>query len=63
METLMQKKWMPSRNTVKRKLISSAKIVESEVVRDVQTAILDNGIVGVTTDMWTDIKVRHFISL
>ena len=26
-------------------------------------AVQENGMVGVTTDLWSDIKIRHFMSL
>jgi len=54
---------LPSRLTVKRKLECEAKVIKSTLLQEIKNAIQENGIVGISTDMWTDIKVRHFVSL
>ena len=54
---------LPSRNTVKRKLDEEAIVVKSKIVANMKIVVQENGIVGVTTDLWSDIKIRHFISL
>ena len=56
-------KLLPSRNTVRRKLDQKAALLKTSIVADVQTAIQQNGFVAITTDLWSDLKMRHFISL
>ena len=57
------KSLLPDRNTLKRKALTTAESVKSSLVMEVNDAILRNGMIGMTTDMWTDIKNRHFVSL
>ena len=57
------KKLLPSRNTVKRKLDEEAIVVKSKIVANMKIAVQKNGMVGVTTDLWSDNKIRHFMSL
>ena len=53
---------LPSRSTVKRKLDDKCKLVKANLAEEVQKAIADNGLFGMTSDMWSDIKNRHYIS-
>ena len=55
------KKLLPSRNTVK-KLDEEATVVKSKVA-NMKIAAQEDRIVGVMTDLWSDISMRHFISL
>ena len=54
------KKILPSRNTVKRKLDEEATVVKSKIAANMKIAVQENGMVGVTTDLWSDIKIRQF---
>ena len=54
---------LPSRSTVKRKLDDKCKLVKANLAEEVQNAIADNGLFGMTSDMWNDIKNRHYISI
>ena len=53
---------LPSRSTVKRKLDDKCKLVKANLA-EVQKAIADYGLFGMTSDMWSDIKNRHYISI
>ena len=57
------KKLLPSRNTVKRKLDEEATVVKSKIVANMKIAVQENSMVGVTTDLWSDIKIRQFHKL
>ena len=52
---------LPSRSTVKRKLDEKCKLVKANLA-EVQKVIADYGLFGITSDMWSDIKNRHYIS-
>ena len=54
---------IPSRHTIKRKVEESACKVKEDLAEELLLAIKSNGIVGITTDMWSDLKQRHYISL
>jgi len=54
---------LPSRSTVKRKLDDKCKLIKANLAEEVQKAIADNGLFGMTSDMWSDIKNRHYISI
>ena len=54
---------LPSRNTLKRKLVESAAECKISLSDSIKAAIKSNGIVGMTLDLWTDIKLRHFLCI
>jgi len=54
---------IPSRHSVKRKLGETASGIKSNLCEKVITAITENGLNGLTSDMWSDLKMRHFLSL
>ena len=54
---------LPARNTIKRRANKLASATKKSIVEEVKQALVNNYIVGMTTDMWTDLKSRHFIAL
>ena len=57
--------FIPSRFTVKRKnkIDEKAGSIKEVLSKDVVAAVKSNGLIGLTTDLWTDVKRRHFLSL
>ena len=54
---------MPSRFTVKREVTKRAKKEKCNISKCLIKSIDAHGMIGITTDMWTDIKNRHFMSI
>ena len=54
---------LPARNTIKRRADKLASATKKSIVKEVKQVLVNNFIVGMTTDMWTDLKGRHFITL
>ena len=54
---------LSARNTIKRRADKLESANKKSIVEEVKQALVNNFIVGMTTDMWTDLKSRHFISL
>jgi len=53
---------LPPRSTTKRKLDDKCKVVKANLA-EVQKAIANYGLIGMTSDMSSDIKNRHDISI
>ena len=56
-------KLLPSRFTVKRLACDQAIEVKAYLAQAVNNAIKENGVIGMTQDMWSDIKQRHYLGL
>ena len=54
---------MPSRFTVKREVTKRAKKEKCNISKCLIKSIDAHGMIGITTDTWTDIKNRHFMSI
>ena len=54
---------LPAQNTTKRRADKLASATKKSTVEEVRQALVNNFIVGMTTDMRTDLKSRHFIGL
>ena len=54
---------LPSRFTVKRLACDQAIEVKVYLAQAVNNAIKENGIIGMTPDMWSDIKQRHYLGI
>ena len=54
---------LPTRNTIKRKLDDRASSIKNDVSQEVKKAMENNGLIGVTTDMWSDLRMRFFLGI
>ena len=54
---------LPSRSTIKRQVDDKAECVKKQMIEDIKSALNRNGTVAFTTDLWTDIRSRHFVSV
>ena len=54
---------LPARNTIKKRADKLASATKKSIVEEVRQALVNNFIVGMTTDMWTDLIRRYFITL
>ena len=54
---------LPARNTIKRRANKLASATKNSIVEEVKQALINNFIVGMTTNMWTNPIGRHFITL
>ena len=54
---------LPSRFAVKRLACDQAIEVKAYLAQAVNNAIKENGIIGMTLNMWSDIKQRHYLGI
>ena len=54
---------LPTRNTIKRELDDRASSIKNDVSQEVKKAMENNGLIGVTTDMWSDLRMRFFLGI
>lgn len=57
------REFLSSRFTIKKEIVKRADVEKVDFSQKIQLAISQFGIVGLSTDMWKDIKNRHFLSL
>ena len=63
MEKISAAKLLPSRFTVKRLACDQAIEVKAYLAQAVNNAIEENEIIGMTLDMWSDIKQRLYLGI
>ena len=54
---------LPSRFTLKRHVDQKSKVFKSQQIDLVKSALQQYGSIGITTDLWTDLLLRHFLSI
>ena len=54
---------LPSKFTIKRSIEKSASSSSEKLIEEVNKAIKKYSLVGITADLWTDLRLRNFYSI